>query len=66
MIQVFLHLALTTELWAFVRQLTEGAFAVRQLTDKVNEGTIPIAIGMRECTACPDESGSANNEHNVC
>jgi len=28
MIQVFLHLTLTTELCAFVRHLTEGAFAV--------------------------------------
>jgi len=32
-----------------------GAFAVRQLTDKVNAGATTA-----ECTACPDFSGSAS------
>ena len=61
MIQVFLHLPLTTELWTFGGQPTEGVFAIRQPTDKVNVGAkLPV------CTACPDVSGSANNEHKVC
>jgi len=38
---IFFSLPLTTELWAFVRQLTEGAFAVSPLARQGEYGSNP-------------------------
>jgi len=52
---IFLSLPLTTELWAFVRQLTEGAFAVSPKARQSECGSktsnlhsLPRCIGVSE------------------
>jgi hypothetical protein len=47
-------------LWAFVRQLAEGVFAVveRQSESKISAANAGAKTA--ECTACPDLSGSAS------
>jgi len=49
---------------AYAQLLFAGAFIVAQGQGEC--GNNPIAIGTAKCTACPDVSGSNNNEHNVC